>query len=88
MTPASELIAQAILRCSAARDGRERWRAERELVRALGGRSVDQRCAAAAVHVAKVISDFPLRPAMSGAGAAPRPASYGRATRAAPAGYL
>jgi len=86
--PAVELISRAILRCSVARDGRGRWRAERELASALGGRPLDYEVAQAARRVATVIASFPQRPAVSGAGAAPRPDSYGRDQRAAPAGYF
>ena len=88
MTPASELIAQAIVRCSAARDGRGRWRAERELARALGGRQIDIETSQAARRVATVIASFPRRSDASGAGAALRTSSCVRATGAAPAGYL
>lgn len=88
MTPATKLIASAILRCSVAKDDRGRWRPERELARALGGRPLDYEVAQAARRVSLVIASFPEVPAVSGAGAAPRPDSYGRATRAAPAGVF
>lgn len=45
---AAQILQRCIARCTRSRDGRGRWRAERDCTAELGGRPLDAQCAAAA----------------------------------------
>ncbi len=49
--PPAQVLHDCIARCARYRDGRGRWRAERDCAEALGGRQLDADCAAAARRI-------------------------------------
>ena len=51
-TPA-QILQRCIARCTRSRDGRGRWRAERDCTAELGGRPLDARCAGAARRIGR-----------------------------------
>lgn len=67
MTPttaaAAATLQRCIARCAKSRDGRGRWRAERDCTAELGGRPLDERCAAAARRIGEWLGSAGRYPA-------------------------
>jgi hypothetical protein len=59
----AQILQRCIARCTRSRDGRGRWRAERDCTAELGGRPLDDRCAAAARRIGEWLGSAGRYPA-------------------------